>query len=1028
MQRGGYKTHGAMTMRGVQARCIATALIFFLVAISAASPGFVIAQSEDSSESTSESTETSETTVSTTSAEEHSSESESESESSETTSTSQSSSSEEGSTQENTTESSESSSESSTSSSSESSSESSHTEESETELSSESTTLEEQATTGGEESGTSTIEVVGEEDAGANTTDAATSTATTTEPIFDISALETPDASDEESGAEESLLDATGTAVTTGDSSTSANVINVINTNIINSTGLLEFLQNMLGGDYDLSGLFSSVFSWGETAGTSGCSLEGCDAEGTSFTATSTNFANISNVIIARSMTGGNGAFTSTGDASIATGDAYASVSAVNIANTNVINSNYLLIGIDNIGELLGDVILPGKDFFTQLLAAQMGVGGAFSIANDNTAVIDNNVIAEANTGDNYATSTTGTSTILTGDAQASANVTNIANTNLIGGSTIYLLFRIYGDWGGKVFGLPEGMTWAETEGGIVLLTRSGAGLGTPSASAGAGGATAISNTNTAAIANDIQVYALTGENHAEGTNASITTGNAYASANILNVVNTNVVGHNWIFAIFNIFGDWKGNIAFGRPDLWIGAQASAGAYPGAAVDYTFTVSNLGNADATNVMLGTEYDGNLLTFTEGIGEYTEGGTAWSLGNIAAGETREITYVANITTTLPIGSTPITLLAEVHGDEPDADLSDNTEEITIVAQNGSASGNSNIIMTPPSDLSLEKTSSMATVTPPAIVDYTLTITNEGAGPAYYAQLTDILTYETGEVLHDETWYLGTIAAGEEVVVTYTVEFTEGTPAGVYSNGAQVHSITLNPSTDPFYGNFDNTEIQVNRIRVNGAPVETSKVEAVIEEDLSCGAYLTEYIGVRTNSNPTEVRKLQMFLRDIAHLSVPITGIFGAETERAVVAYQERYRDAILTPWGIARGTGYVYYTTQKHINEQYCEDGTAFNLSPSQLAEILEFRARTEATQRTGQPLPDTSEVGAVDTDSALALGEAKLQETQNVGDTNERRTQVAAAALSASNTTLFDRIFETVASWFSYLSSVLAIR
>jgi hypothetical protein len=207
------------------------------------------------------------------------------------------------------------------------------------------------------------------------------------------------------------------------------------------------------------------------------------------------------------------------------------------------------------------------------------------------------------------------------------------------------MLINIIGDWSGSVFGLPAGMSWMQTPTGIALMSSgSGGGSGT----GGGLGSLFASNTNTATVNNNVEVYALTGNNQATSattSDASVSTGNAYASANVVNIVNTNVIGQNWVFAIFNIFGSWLGNLNFGKPDLWIGgvAQTPNPTDPGSIVTYKFTVSNTGDADATNVKLSADFVKDLLDFTDG--EDTAGGVMWNLGAILHGETKEFTFAA-----------------------------------------------------------------------------------------------------------------------------------------------------------------------------------------------------------------------------------------------------------------------------------------------------------------------------------------------------------------------------------------------
>ena len=46
---------------------------------------------------------------------------------------------------------------------------------------------------------------------------------------------------------------------------------------------------------------------------------------------------------------------------------------------------------------------------------------------------------------------------------------------------------------------------------------------------------------------------------------------------------------------------------------------------------------------------------------------------------------------------------------------------------------------------------------------------------------------------------------------------------------------------------------------------------------------------------------------------------ISGWFGPLTQQAVIRFQEKYKEDILAPWGIEKGTGYVGNTTLKKIN-------------------------------------------------------------------------------------------------------------
>jgi len=98
------------------------------------------------------------------------------------------------------------------------------------------------------------------------------------------------------------------------------------------------------------------------------------------------------------------------------------------------------------------------------------------------------------------------------------------------------------------------------------------------------------------------------------------------------------------------------------------------------------------------------------------------------------------------------------------------------------------------------------------------------------------------------------------------------------------------------------------------------------------------YLTEYLKKGKSNSPTEVIKLQTFLKDKEGFSeLMISGSFDQATHEAVLVFQKKYKEDILEPWGISEPTGYVYITTTKKINEISCQ--REFLLTAEQKIEI-----------------------------------------------------------------------------------------
>jgi hypothetical protein len=119
------------------------------------------------------------------------------------------------------------------------------------------------------------------------------------------------------------------------------------------------------------------------------------------------------------------------------------------------------------------------------------------------------------------------------------------------------------------------------------------------------------------------------------------------------------------------------------------------------------------------------------------------------------------------------------------------------------------------------------------------------------------------------------------------------------------------------------------------------------------------YLKEYLRLGANNNPSEVTKLQLFLKNYDNAeNLEVTGFFDLSTDRAVRSFQDKYKKDVLDTWNLPSNTGYVYYTTKKKINEIYCQ--REFPLTPEQVSEIASFRAlieRVNSASGTGEVLP-----------------------------------------------------------------------
>ncbi len=799
-----------------------------------------------------------------------------------------------------------------------------------------------------------------------------------------------------------------GASLNSGNALSVANIVNVINTNIFNSEGLLYFLNVLMGNvALDLRTMFSTLTTDGG-ATSEDCSLGSCTNDHTTVTVQNQNTALVDNTISVTASTGNNTASSTAGNASITTGNAYASANVVNVVNTNITNSNYLLLSINNFGAFGGDVVFPGAEWFRDLLSAQTPAGSETQVTNTNTATVTNNGEVVADTGNNTTSGTT--STITTGDSHAAANVINQVNTNIFGDSMLFL-FRIHGTWAGNIFGLPEGMQWREGAEGVELFLDP-QGVSSPQ---GSTDHLTVENTNTATVTNNVSVFALTGENHATSTEsgAQIKTGDAYASANIVNVVNTNILGRNWVLAIFNIFGDWSGNISFGQPDLWVGARAliPSDIRSGSCFDYEVTVNNLGDAVATDVQLSSIFN----TLQQDMPSF--GGTATErinvpVGRIPAKGTRLLTINSCV---LPgvSGGSPVHTSFTATSRETDANTTNNSDAIsftTIVGAGSSAFRNE------PSQLTVEKSTNKPVITASTTVDYTVTITNKG-GPVYNALLVDTIYNPDGVGMHEQRWGLGTIAEDEEITVTYSTFFNGSTTRGVYKNEAFVFGVDRHPDTATSLGNK-----VTSSVATAGVLVRTQ--EEIDAQPAVCVPLLTSYIRYGSPNDLADVRDLQTFLSMVEkNNTVHVTGEYDLATYQAVHAFQNKYAGDILTPWGVTRTTGFVYYTTQKKINELWCNQ--TFPLAPAQEAEITAFKQRVQVAEEQHTPLPETefNEIGMTPEAPSVSNIAMTPEAAPTVPEESLENTQVASVG-GASNSLvqhLWGKVRTTIGGVFSWL-------
>lgn len=518
---------------------------------------------------------------------------------------------------------------------------------------------------------------------------------------------------------ENTALGTNSAEINTADAVAAFNVANIINTNVINSDGFIYLANKILeeGQSLDLTSSFFPDVAEVEALSDS-CSLLSCVAEDVIYNISQTNHATITNDALVEAVTGDNLAHGNS--VKITTGDAYAAANVMNVVNSNIIDSNYRLLTYNAIGDLDGDLVLPTQELFDAFFSRPNGTNQVedfedvhLNVTNANEATADNNLDAFADTGHNTTTNSVST-TITTGVGESESNVLNKINENTYGGDSLYLLIRVHGIWSGDVVGLPEGLTWEWTPLGIVIYNTDAEIAPSEMLGYDVDSYTAnFTNNNHVALENNITLNAITGENDMDGFLGSIKTGDAFASANVMNIANTNIVGTNWTFAVVNIMGDFDGNVSFAATDIKVAGTVVGPQNPlkaGDSLTYTYTVTNMSSKTASNVILEQTLQ-NAHTNANSTTQFA------SLGTLLPGESKQKVFSAIVDSSIPYGTTTISAYATVESDQGDSNIGDNLlllNSTAVKAQPYSQSSYSSGTTTSPYSQSAYNT---GTTTPP-----------------------------------------------------------------------------------------------------------------------------------------------------------------------------------------------------------------------------------------------------------------------------------------------------------------------
>lgn len=463
------------------------------------------------------------------------------------------------------------------------------------------------------------------------------------------SALLTETASDSENLATDSAQIVTSAAdLTTGDALATANLLQLINVWLDNSTLLMD-AQDVDGVlDVDLNELWLSLLA--SEASTS-------QQQYIATTSATQVEADIDDNVSVVADTGNNNQI-SDGDTILTTGSATAVANLTSLVNSWFINTKLLISTLNLLPDFQGSLILPRLTNF-------LGGQNTIQAADDNwlslgentwlTSYQNNTALVIADTGHNQLQA--GSETLLnTGEATAIANVANIANSSFNGVSWYVFWLNIGGSWNGQFYGSDAESELSLYLGNNQLGINSLLGLNTASnnsstdsstnnSSPGCDSPSCLDSENLSSqgsINNQIEVVANTGHNFAQASgSATMKTGHALSILNLFNVINSVFANSRIFMSTVNILGSWTGNIFFAYPELAVDLASNyQTAHLGEIVTYSLTYQNTGfdAVDDAKLIVNLPAGAQLLRYQGSIVPEQLGNSwVWEVGELEKGE-------------------------------------------------------------------------------------------------------------------------------------------------------------------------------------------------------------------------------------------------------------------------------------------------------------------------------------------------------------------------------------------------------
>lgn len=319
-----------------------------------------------------------------------------------------------------------------------------------------------------------------------------------------------------------------------------------------------------------------------------------------------------------------------------------------------------------------------------------------------------------------------------------------------------------------------------------------------------------IFNNNNAVVQNSALADANTGNNSVNGDaeEGTITTGNANSFVNMFNMVNTNIIGNNWMFAKLNIFGNWKGNLIFAYPDVSVEVSADRSEYEvGQTINHQVTIKNEGRIEAKDVKIVFSVQGET-------GNPAQAQYDWMIGELVPGESRTFTAQTLAINDVENGSSNA-IVANAQADtstnekvlnnnHADSKVSVKSKNLAVLDEDGADNALlAQPLVTKQAKLNYENTDSEMMVSriitnkknffSGELIEHEILIENTGEEVIYEIELKDKLLFQDETMQARYIWPIGGLKKGEAVKVIYQVLINDTAQLGNYACSAYAKGI-------------------------------------------------------------------------------------------------------------------------------------------------------------------------------------------------------------------------------------------